>query len=303
MIDPAGYQSHSLYSGESRTAGSMPVYSAEKSAAGRPAENFSGSEGHGFMSFLLGLLDVINPLQHIPVVSSIYRHLTGDEISPMARIAGDTLYGGPVGAALAFADVAIEKTTGSDLGENVIALLDNKDKPASDTMLASRYNGLSPAAGAADPADIIWTTPAYANTVNGTRLALLDAQELSSSPKPTLLPHRTGEAGTEPVGHSTSTTQPVPQTKSGFSGVAPLTAATESTGKETPASYRMDSTAVLLSQEAPDDAARMAAPPGLIAPAKVGKTAAPSGLIAPAEISARMMEALDKYSAMKKAGL
>ncbi|HEV7371081.1 MAG TPA: hypothetical protein VGO20_18420, partial [Arenibaculum sp.] len=45
------------------------------------------------------LLDVINPLQHIPVVGTIYRALTGDEISTPARVAGGTLYGGVVGFA------------------------------------------------------------------------------------------------------------------------------------------------------------------------------------------------------------
>src|SRR3546814_6236130 len=39
-------------------------------------------------------LDIINPLQHIPLVSTLYRAITGDEISPHARILGATLFGG-----------------------------------------------------------------------------------------------------------------------------------------------------------------------------------------------------------------
>src|SRR5215469_3674922 len=35
------------------------------------------------------LLDTINPLQHIPVVSAIYRWLTGDTPGNVARIVGD----------------------------------------------------------------------------------------------------------------------------------------------------------------------------------------------------------------------
>ena len=31
------------------------------------------------------LIDVINPLQHLPIVSTIYRAITGDEITPHAR--------------------------------------------------------------------------------------------------------------------------------------------------------------------------------------------------------------------------
>jgi len=44
-------------------------------------------------------LDIINPLQHIPGISSLYRAVTGDEIGSVAKIAGGTLFGGPLGAA------------------------------------------------------------------------------------------------------------------------------------------------------------------------------------------------------------
>ena len=43
------------------------------------------------------LLDIVNPLHHIPVVSTVYRMITGDEIGMGARMAGSVLYGGPYG--------------------------------------------------------------------------------------------------------------------------------------------------------------------------------------------------------------
>jgi hypothetical protein len=46
-------------------------------------------------------LDMINPLQHIPIISAGYRSITGESISPVARIAGDTLYAGILGVASA----------------------------------------------------------------------------------------------------------------------------------------------------------------------------------------------------------
>ncbi|MEO3435429.1 hypothetical protein [Inquilinus sp. CAU 1745] len=73
------------------------------------------------------LLDVINPLQHIPVVSTIYRHLTGDEIGPAARVAGATLYGGPVGLVASLANVVSEEVTGRDIGETTLAMLTGDD--------------------------------------------------------------------------------------------------------------------------------------------------------------------------------
>ena len=41
-----------------------------------------------------GLLDVLNPLQHLPMIAEFYRSMTRDKISPGARLAGGALYGG-----------------------------------------------------------------------------------------------------------------------------------------------------------------------------------------------------------------
>ena len=69
-------------------------------------------------------VDIINPLQHIPVVSTIYRGLTGDAIAPAARIAGGALFGGFIGAALGTANAIAEMKTDRDIGENVMKKLD-----------------------------------------------------------------------------------------------------------------------------------------------------------------------------------
>ncbi|MGE0485539.1 MAG: hypothetical protein AB7Q81_15450 [Gammaproteobacteria bacterium] len=54
------------------------------------------------------LIDLVNPLQHIPVLGSYYRKWTGDAIAPALRIAGGALFGGPLGAGLAAAGLAVE---------------------------------------------------------------------------------------------------------------------------------------------------------------------------------------------------
>lgn len=69
------------------------------------------------------LLDVINPLQHIPVVSTLYRAVTGDEIGPVPRIVGGTLFGGPLGLIGAVANEVVRADTGQDLGEHALAFL------------------------------------------------------------------------------------------------------------------------------------------------------------------------------------
>ena len=68
-------------------------------------------------------LDIINPLQHIPGISSIYRAITGDEIGSVAKIAGSTLYGGPLGAVSSIIDVAVDISTGKDIGEHAFNAL------------------------------------------------------------------------------------------------------------------------------------------------------------------------------------
>ena len=75
-----------------------------------------GKDGFTFFDFL----DIINPLQHIPFISTIYRSITGDRIDPGSRIAGATLFGGPLGGALASMDVAIKHKTGLDIVEHSV---------------------------------------------------------------------------------------------------------------------------------------------------------------------------------------
>lgn len=99
--------------------------------AGKHATAESGFQPFGEDGFTFrDLIDVVNPLQHIPVVSSIYRAITGDTLDPAARIAGDTLFFGPVGAAAAAVNVAITETTGKDLGGHALAFLEGDEAPA-----------------------------------------------------------------------------------------------------------------------------------------------------------------------------
>lgn len=71
--------------------------------------------------FFHRVLDVINPLQHLPVVGTLYRAITGEHIGPVEKIAGDTLYGGMWGAIASVADVAFEQITGKSAEDTVLA--------------------------------------------------------------------------------------------------------------------------------------------------------------------------------------
>lgn len=76
------------------------------------------------------LLDLVNPLQHIPLVNIAYRHFTGDEPSGAAELLGAIPFG-PLSTLTAVADLAVRSTTGKDIGENVIAMVTGGDKPDS----------------------------------------------------------------------------------------------------------------------------------------------------------------------------
>ena len=87
------------------------------------------------------LLDVINPLHHIPIVANVYRVLSGDTISGPARVAGATLYGGPIGMIAGAATAAMAEANGADLGDTLVAGLLGQDPPGgepagSETLLA-----------------------------------------------------------------------------------------------------------------------------------------------------------------------
>lgn len=73
------------------------------------------------------LLDVINPLQHIPVVNTLYQELTGDKIGVGARLAGGTLFGGSIGLVASAIGCIIEEETGDDIGGHVMALFKDED--------------------------------------------------------------------------------------------------------------------------------------------------------------------------------
>lgn len=88
------------------------------------------------------VLDVINPLQHLPLISSLYRELTGDQIKPGARMIGDTAFGGGVGLASGAVNAAVQHETGRDVGETVVAALTSSEAPP--VMVAENTASVAP---------------------------------------------------------------------------------------------------------------------------------------------------------------
>jgi hypothetical protein len=57
------------------------------------------------------------------VVGTLYRAISGDQISAIPKIAGDALYGGLWGAISAVADTAFAAITGKDFGSTMLAMV------------------------------------------------------------------------------------------------------------------------------------------------------------------------------------
>ena len=104
---------HSLYSDSGDPVGDGEVWHVAETP------KLFGEDGFSFDD----LLDIINPLQHLPVVGTLYRSVAGDDLSPGSRILGGILFGGAYGLAASLANAVIEDGTGSDLGGTVLAAL------------------------------------------------------------------------------------------------------------------------------------------------------------------------------------
>jgi len=143
-----------------------PSASASASAPAAPASSSAGVSNEGYgnrpvagrtngqqvetesVDLSFGdFLDMINPLQHLPIVSTIYRKLTGDEQSATANVMGGLLYGGPIGLIAAVVSQQVKDTTGDEPLGHAYAMLDGKDQgTGQDKAAASKLAQATPAA-------------------------------------------------------------------------------------------------------------------------------------------------------------
>jgi|GEM_PF-3374204 hypothetical protein len=94
------------------------------------------------------VVDMINPLQHIPAISTIYRALADEAINPVSRIVGDTLYGGITGLASAGLsaigavtdEVVAANNDGQSASKTIVAALFGSGDDQT-TQIASAYSG------------------------------------------------------------------------------------------------------------------------------------------------------------------
>lgn len=123
--------------------------------AKQPEPDPKGLFGDKGMTFK-DALDIINPLQQLPIIGSIYRSITGDTISDGARLVGGGIYGlGVLGVIGAAVSSAVEQTTGSDPGGTAIAMIQGKSlgEQVQTAQVARDQRQLAYTNGGADPID------------------------------------------------------------------------------------------------------------------------------------------------------
>ncbi len=158
-----------------------PTAAAPAKAGAVAKGEFFGKNGLEFSDFL----DVVNPLQHIPVIGEIYRSATNDGISTGARLAGGTLFGGPLGFAGALANTVVAEATGKDIGGNVVTLISDGPKNRNGAKLTSNDPGtISPSTATA----LAGIAPAAAETAGPPASYLEHRASLPAPPFPNLMP-------------------------------------------------------------------------------------------------------------------
>lgn len=252
------------------------------------------------------VLDTLNPLQHIPVVSSIYRWLTGDKPGNVAEVVGDGLYGGPFGVGFGLASIAFKEETGETPGEMAMATIAGPDAAATKVATA-RANATPAPATAATPAS---ATPASASA------APAPPSASASLPRPPVvgIPLTSAMAAplppSRPPTPATATTTTPEQAfltqkaalQRGLYGPRPavpdhpITAPIplHLTGPALPAT----SPRPILMPASRVQPAAAPAPAAIGAPAILPSAALPANT--PVDISQRMMDALDKYARLQQ---
>ncbi len=116
-------------------------------AAAREEAARRGGEDLSFDDFI----DLINPLHHLPFIGPLYREITGDKINPAVQVVGGAIFGGPVGMVSAVTQSIAEEATGKSLTGHALAVLFGE----SDTTVADRETGGTPEVAAGTAADSV----------------------------------------------------------------------------------------------------------------------------------------------------
>ena len=87
-------------------------------------------------------LDIINPLQHVPIVATLYRNMSGDKIGAASRVIGGALWGRIGGLVSGVVNVVVDWFTGKDIGDHIYAALFGNTGPSSNATIVAQPSKL-----------------------------------------------------------------------------------------------------------------------------------------------------------------
>lgn len=164
-------------------------------------QSFNDPDGPSFSD----VLDIINPLQHIPIINTIYQHLTGDKEGAVADMAGGMLWGGPIGLGAAVANLVIESITGKSISDNALAAVGVDDQDG------------EKAVAEADPAALPGSQAAPVALAGPPPVQLMDLSPIGTAEAAESLPSAvTGSAASQTSQTQTSMGQTGPASVGGF---------------------------------------------------------------------------------------
>ncbi len=103
----------------------VAVAEAQRPPTSTTSSDFFGADGLSFRD----VLDAVNPLNHIPILSELLAEVTDHKPSPASRIVGGGLLGGPLGLVASLAGLIFEGETGHSPIGAIYAALDTKGAP------------------------------------------------------------------------------------------------------------------------------------------------------------------------------
>jgi len=185
---------------------------ADTQAAGAEGESKAGESKvwqDGETTSFKDILAILNPLQHIPVVSTIYRSITGDQIGFMPRVIGSAIYGGPIGFAIGLVNGLLKSETGKDAGESVASLFGSEPPPAG-TPAATDLMAKAPSATPHAPAPQTQMAASPASQAQGSQAQGSQASgsqaipQISENALARLMARSSGAASAEPSSNPAS---------------------------------------------------------------------------------------------------
>lgn len=120
------------------------VVSNARGRAGRsefmPGVKSSQKETVQHDNFSFGdFLNLVNPLNYIPGVSTLYQNVTAQKASPVSSLIGGAIFGGPLGFAIAGIGAVFEEATGKGVIGSIADAVTGKGEPVDQPRDYSAY--------------------------------------------------------------------------------------------------------------------------------------------------------------------